>query len=146
MNLDTKVFLMLSCIYFNAIQCEKYQRLILPSSVSLLKIIPRVEVPTAASASIQSGLSLKMPISITLPSMMDVVKSMRQSTSQTEMNVLSANKTRVTSRSKFYKSIEKTHPSFGRICLMRAICEVAEVPFMSASTGLLGEIIDLLLT
>lgn len=139
----------------DAVQCERIQRLVLPTTASLLKIIPRVEMPTVSSNTIQSGFSFKMPIAIHFPSVMDVVQSIRQtlntgnavvgSPAETVV-VINSNRTRANSRAKLYKAIEKTHNSFGRICLMRAICEVAEVPFMSASTGLLGEVFDMLLS
>jgi hypothetical protein len=147
----------------HTVKCGHVRRLrqVLPTTGSALRIIPRVEMPMVSTNSIQSGFGLKMPISVTFPSAMDFVQSMSQTMSQTmgqtinNRNVATdspvtfttnANTTRVNSRMKLYKAIEKTHNGFGRVCLMRAICEVAEVPYISSSTGLIGEIFDMLLS
>lgn len=52
---------------------------------------------------------------------------------------------RLASRTSFYESLETVHESLGKSCLLRAICEVAEVPFVAANTGFIGEMIDILL-
>jgi len=180
------IICLFTTLSLNQCNCsERSQRLILPTTASLLRIIPRVEMPTIASNSIQSGFSLKMPISIQFPSMVDMFQSVRNTMNGNNNNGLNGNnnglngnniglngnnngpqrfpssanlphllsvesdntnKSRVNSRAQFYRTIEKSHNSFGRVCLMRAICEVAEVPLISSSTGLIGEIIDLLLT
>jgi len=139
----------------HAVKCGHIRRLrqILPTTSSALRIIPRVEMPMVSTNSIQSGFGFKMPISVTFPSAMDFVQSISQTintrnvaTDSVATLSTNANTTRINSRMKLYKAIEKTHNGFGRVCLMRAICEVAEVPYISSSTGLIGEIFDMLLS
>jgi hypothetical protein len=139
----------------HTVKCGHIRRLrqILPTTASALRIIPRVEMPMVSTNSIQSGFGLKMPISVTFPSAMDFVQSISQTinnrnvaTDSAATITTNANTTRINSRMKLYKAIEKTHNGFGRVCLMRAICEVAEVPYISSSTGLIGEIFDMLLS
>lgn len=128
---------------------ERVHKLVLPTSASKLRIIPSVEMPMVASNSIQSGFSFRLPIAISFPSAMDFVQSVRQTVNNgnaLQMNYLDSNATRVNSRANLFQAIEKTHSRFGRVCLLRAICEVAEVPLMSASHGLLGQLVDMLLT
>ncbi|XP_054160212.1 uncharacterized protein LOC128958390 [Oppia nitens] len=136
---------------YNIYNCEKVQRLVLPSLASSLRIIPSVQMPIVTSNSIQSGFSFRLPIAIQFPSALDFAQSFRQTlyngnTIDFMSSSLDSNRTRVTSRANLYRAIEKTHSRLGRVCLLRAICEVAEVPFMSASHGLIGQLIDMLLS
>lgn len=146
---SVKILYLLVFIW-NAIECERVQRLVLPTTASLLRIIPSVEMPMVSSNSIQSGFSFKLPIAIQFPSTLDFVKSIRQTLNNGNsfqiINDLDTNRTRVNARANLFYAIEKTHKRLGRICLLRAICEVAEVPFMSASNGLIGQLIDMFLT
>ena len=135
---------------------ERVQRFILPTSSSIFTIVPRFDIPMMSSSSVNSGFSFKMPITIKFPSLMDIAKSINQYENNIGMgttfdkplitNLTVVNVTKSRSRVNFYKAIENANSRYGRVCLMRAICEVAEVPFIASSTGLLGEIIDLLLT
>ena len=137
---------------WNAIKCERMQRLILPTTASKLRIIPSVEMPMVSSNSIQSGFSFRLPIAIQFPSAQELAQAFRQtlnndnSVQSSIFSALDANKTRVQSRSNLFNAIEKSHNRLGRVCLLRAICEVSEVPFMSASHGLIGQLVDMLLT
>lgn len=147
--------------------CKKYHRFILPTTSSELTIVPRVEMPMTMSNTVQSGLNFRLPIAIRFPSMMDLVEPVRNVLDATNaaanaLNRLLAsssppsvvtnslpsleNTTRINSRISFYRSLETNFPEYGKICLLRAICEVAEIPVMAAPTGLIGEIVDLLLT
>ena len=149
-NMKLTKIIYLFVLFFNTIQCERVQRLILPTTASLLRIIPSVEMPMVSSNSIQSGFSFKLPIAIQFPSALDFVQSVRQTlntgNSGKLISAIDSNITRVNSRANLFKAIEKTHHRLGRVCLLRAICEVAEVPFMSASNGLIGQLVDMFLT
>ena len=68
------------------------------------------------------------------------------SSSKSQSRESRAMKSRIAARQDFYKTVEKAHPTFGKSCLLRAICEVSEVPFVSAHTGFIGEMFDILLT
>jgi len=53
---------------------------------------------------------------------------------------------RVEARNLLYKSVELTHSTLGKSCLLRAVCEVSQTPLISPETGIVGEIIDMFLT
>lgn len=136
----------------------RYQRLMQPSSGSKLTLTPGVTTPNLQLSTIESLFTMKMPISVKFPTMAQATQSFL-ATALNNTRRPSADsdpsrnnhehrlfQSRLNSRARFYDSIEKSHKLFGRSCLLRAICEVAEVPFISSSTGILGELFDLLLT
>jgi hypothetical protein len=38
------------------------------------------------------------------------------------------------------------HSSYGKACLLLAICEVSQTPLLSPNSGIIGEIVDMFLT
>ncbi|KAJ6220907.1 hypothetical protein RDWZM_006719 [Blomia tropicalis] len=161
---------------------QPYQRLIMPSSGSKLTVSPGLTFPSLQLNTIDSGFTMKMPITLQFPSMTDMTQSFimqianmpiynsfpaiprnhkqqsnlsdtNEATTSTSTTTTSATITksrtihaRINSRARFYETIEKAHKTLGKSCLLRTICEVAEVPFIASSTGFLGEIFDMLLT
>jgi hypothetical protein len=125
--------------------CHRFHRLQLPASNSELQIVPRVEVPMSMAPTVQSGMNIRLPISLKFPPKEDHSSFYRKNSKHmTAENFF--NETRVEGRARFYRIIEDAHPSFGKVCLLRSICEVAQVPLITPSAGLFGEIVDLLLT
>lgn len=134
-------------------QTEKFQRLLQPARGTKMTMTPGLSMPSLQLNTIESGFSMKMPIAIKFPTITDVVQNLMlqvttlNSTNKSDNLTISRDmQARINSRARFYKNVESSHQTFGKSCLLRAICEVAEVPFISSSTGLIGEIIDLLLT
>ena len=115
------------------VSSETFHRLLSPSPNSQLQIVPKIDVPMSMAPTVQSGMSLKLPITLKFPE-------------RSESSRRRDNESKLWSRKYLYKSIEKIHPSFGKICLLRSICEVSHIPLISPTTGLVGEIIDLVLT
>lgn len=118
-----------------SISCETYHRLLSPSSNSQLQIVPKVEIPIAMAPTVQCGMNLRLPITLKFPDRSSQRKGWQ------EPEILKSK-----SRALLYESIDKLQPSFGKICLLRSICEVSQVPLISPATGLIGEIVDLFLT
>lgn len=116
------------------VSSETFHRLLSPSPNSQLQIVPKIDVPMSMAPTVQSGMSLKLPITLKFP---------EKSESSRRRN---DHETKVWSRKYLYQSIEKINPSFGKICLLRSICEVSHIPLISPTTGLVGEILDLILT
>lgn len=132
-------------IVYNEVKCHRFHRLQLPASNSELQIVPRVEVPMSMAPTVQTGMNIRLPISLKFPSKEDRSSFYRKNSKHmTSENFF--NETRVEGRARFYRIIEEAHPSLGKVCLLRSICEVAQVPLMTPSAGLFGEIVDLLLT
>lgn len=139
---------------------QRYQRLLQPSTGSKLTMTPGVKTPNVQLNTIESFFTMKMPVSVRFPTVAESFSTFMVTAMNRTLPV--ANKaeekleesvpksrsfsSRVLSRLNFYETIEKSHRTFGKSCLLRAMCEVAEVPFLSSSTGLLGEMLDLLLT
>lgn len=111
--------------------------------------------------SVQSGMNFKLPITLKFPSFYDIMRPVRNvavaaaanepvtagsKQREEEDNQRFLNETRAQSRALFYKSIERTSSKWGEGCLLRAICEVAEIPAINSGSGLLGELIDMFLT
>ena len=120
-----------------------YHRLQLPGPTSELQIVPRIEVPMAMAPSIQSGMNIRLPISLKFADRKEATSHLTAK-SMTQEEVYNTSLT--TSRASLYQMIEKVSPTLGKACLLRSICEVGQVPAVSPATGLLGEIVDLLLT
>lgn len=113
----------------------------MPSPNSELLIVPRFEIPMSMAPSIQTGMSLRMPISLKFASRSSVESTGDKSSKGDLSESLKAK-----SRIDFYRTFEKLSPRLGKSCLLRAICEVAQVPLINPATGIVGEILDLLLT
>lgn len=154
---------------------ERINRLIMPTTSSKLRVIPRVDLPFTMTTSVASGLSMKLPITMTFPSMLDLLMPVRLAMAANQMSPQAVagarpgvgaqmvgaasttgastgsrsftyrNVSRVLMRKKTYQAIESLHPEWGKPCLLRAICEVAQTPYMAPSTGLFGQIVDMLL-
>ena len=92
-----------------------------------------------------------MPIEVEFPTMYDMAQTLLAPTlipglpKEDNTTLGRSRQARINSRHSFYQAIEKTHPTLGKSCLLRAICEVAEVPLIASHTGFLGEIFDILL-
>lgn len=159
----TFTFVLCSIFLGTALSQTAVNRLSWPSNNAELKIVPHVEVPMTMAPSVQSGMNMKLPITLKFPSFYDVMRPLRTAAlnvannepqapdskprEETSMPIIDkANSSRINSRAMFYKSIESSHATYGKACLLRAICEVAEIPAISSGTGLVGEIVDLLLT
>lgn len=82
-----------------------------------------------------------MPISLKFAS-----RSSGESTNEKRIKSDSSEAMKVRSRVDFYRTFEKISPKLGKPCLLRAICEVAQIPLINPATGIVGEILDLLLT
>lgn len=123
---------------------DTFHRLQLPGPSSELQIVPRVEVPMSMAPSIQSGMNIRLPIRLKFAGHETGTTSRLSAKSMTPQEVL--NSSRTETRVSFYRMIEEASPQIGKACLMRSICEVGQVPAISPATGLLGEIVDLLLT
>lgn len=117
--------------------CDTYHRLLSPASNSQLQIVPKIEVPLAMAPTVQSGMNLKLPITLKFPGRQDKLQKLDKCDHEVA---------KTKSRALFYKSIDKVNPSFGKICLLRSICEVSHIPLISPATGLVGEIIDTILS
>ena len=94
--------------------------------------------------SIQSGMNVRLPISLKFAERGTEAVGSRLSMARTPQEVL--NSSRSETRVSLYRMIEEASPRLGKVCLLRSICEVGQVPAISPTTGLLGEIVDLLLT
>lgn len=130
-------FLLFSLLLaFNPVTCETYHRLLTPTSNSQLQIVPRIEVPMTMAPTVQSGMNLRLPITLKFPGKVENLR-------EPDLHYSDVAKTK--SRASLYSSIDKFHPTFGKICLLRSICEVSHVPLISPATGLVGEVVDLLL-
>lgn len=137
---------------------QQFQRLFWPANNAEFKIIPHIEMPMTMAPSVQSGMNFKMPITLKFPTMRDLMGPSRagesgdasagpkDASTPREEDMAHKNLSRANSRAMFYRSVESGHPTLGKSCLLRAICEVAEVPVINSGSGLLGELIDLLLT
>jgi len=90
-------------------------------------------------------MNIRLPISLKFPSKEDHVFA-REKNNDVKENEHFLNETRAHGRARFYRVIEDAHPSLGKVCLLRSICEVGQVPLINPASGLFGEIIDLLLT
>jgi hypothetical protein len=133
-------------VFLSVLLCESgatdaYHRLQLPDPQSELQIVPRVEVPLSMAPSIQSGMNIRLPITLKFARHGTVQKSAKSTTSQEVLN-----SSRTEARVSFYRGIEQASPRVGKVCLLQSICEVGQVPAISPASGLLGEIVDLLLT
>lgn len=151
------------------VRCQQqvvYQRLTMPSENAMLKIVPHMEVPMTMAPSVQSGMNFKMPITLRFPTMADIMRPTRTTVvganvadqpgsaeskprfdEELQLELIKHNNaSRANSRALFYRSVERSHPALGKTCLLRAICEVAEVPSINTGSGIIGELIDLLLT
>ncbi|KAI1301539.1 hypothetical protein HDE_02975 [Halotydeus destructor] len=131
-----------------------------PSENAELKIEPNTKMPMTMAQSVQSGMNFKLPITLKFPSFYDVMRPIRVAamaaaasdpvmtmpSNTRDEKVTFANTTKATARTMFYKTIESSHPKFGKVCLLRAICEVAETPAINSGSGIIGELVDLLLT
>ena len=137
-----------------------FQRLQLPTSGSRLTVSPGLTFPSLQLNTIESAFTMKMPIKVQFPTAAEMASTfilnvagmpinyntMRSASEITNSSKSRALHARINSRAKLYETIEKSHKTLGKSCLLRAICEVAEVPFVASSTGFLGEIFDMLLT
>ena len=124
---------------------SQFHRLQLPGPSSELRIVPRVDVPLNMGPSVQSGMNIRLPISLKFTGReTQTADRLLSSKSMSPQEVL--NSTRTETRVSFYRMIEQATPGVGKNCLLRSICEVGQVPAISPATGLLGEIVDLLLT
>lgn len=136
-------FLMFACSLTNA---SHFHRLQMPDPRSELQIVPRVEVPMSMAPSIQSGMNIRLPITLRFAGR----EERRETVSPLSPKSMSPqevlNSTRTETRVSFYRMIEEASPQIGKACILRSICEVAQVPAISPATGLLGEVVDLLLT
>lgn len=140
------LYLCFVLLLFNeGVNCRRFHRLQLPSANSELQIVPRIEVPMSMAPTVQTGMNIRLPISLKFPTKEDSFSFYRQNSKHLTTDLF-LNETRVEGRARFYRIIQDSHPSLGKECLMRSICEVAQVPLMNPATGLFGEVIDLLLT
>lgn len=121
---------------------SNFHRLQLPSPNSELLIVPRFEIPMTMAPSVQTGMVLRMPISLKFANR----PASSQSSSERHVKSDSNETVKARSRAQFYRTFEQMSPKFGKACLLRAICEVAQIPLINPSTGIVGEILDLLLT
>lgn len=137
------VLVVLCCLHSCA-RTAQFHRLQLPDPGSELQIVPRIEVPMSMAPSIQSGMNIRLPISLKFAGREQSTSSRLSAKSMSPQEVL--NSTRTETRVSFYRMIEETSPQIGKACLLRSICEVAQVPAISPATGLLGEVVDLFLT
>ena len=141
---------------------QRFQRLTWPSENAELKIVPHVEIPMTMAPSVQSGMNFRLPITLQFPSYSDVMRPMRNTAAlvaaasdpvtspsrqrEEDDSSIFVNRTRANSRAMFYKSVEKHSSKWGEDCLLRAVCEVGEIPSINSGSGIIGEVIDLLLT
>lgn len=121
-----------------------------------MTIAPGLTFPSMQLSTIESTFNMRMPITVQFPTLAESAQSFihqvfsfpniagQEATTATTKS--RAKHARVNSRAKFYETIENAHKTLGKSCLLRAICEVAEVPFVASNTGFLGEIFDILLT
>lgn len=136
----------------------QFQRLVQPYSGSKLTMAPGLTFPSVQMSTIESAFNMRMPITVQFPTAAEVAQTFilqvvglpHASNAKADPDTSSTTKSRamharVNSRASFYETIENVHPTLGKSCLLRAICEVAEVPFVASSTGFLGEIFDILL-
>lgn len=128
----------------SAHEVDAFHRLQLPGPSSQLQIVPRVEVPMSMAPSIQSGMNIRLPITLKFAGHEMGTASRQSSKSMSPQEVL--NSTRSETRVSFYRMMEQASPQMGKVCILRSICEVGQVPAISPATGLLGEILDLFLT
>lgn len=135
------LFLVLSVLLCESEAADALHRLQLPDPHSELQIVPRVEVPMSMAPSIQSGMNIRLPITLKFARHETVHKSAKSMSPQEVLN-----SSRTEARVSFYRMIEAASPRIGKVCLLRSICEVGQVPAISPASGLLGEIVDLLLT
>lgn len=139
---------------------RRYSRLTWPSeNGARMQIVPHMEVPMTMAPSVQSGMKFRLPITMKFAGMggpamtiadavtlTDGKKKQREDEVIFDGNESFLNDTRAKSRALFYKSIETSNSKWGESCLLRAICEVAEIPAINSGTGILGELLDLFLT
>lgn len=157
------IYLIACLISLNLANCDRFTRLVMPENPTELKIIPKVEMPMAMTTSVNSGMNMQFPITVRFPSIAEVTDPVRtvanspanivdlmskllSTLTQTDklLNTTTMVKARMNSKAGFFRTIEESTLRLGSSCLHRAICEVAEVPFMSPSMGLIGEVVDLL--
>lgn len=126
---------------------KNVQRFIGPINDSKMIITPSLIMPSISSLkanAIDSAVTIKMPIVLDFSTInsnyfqSNLIKSMLMDTAGSIMQ-----SSHVNARYNFYKTMERL---IGKSCLQRAICEVAQSPFIDPNSGLFGEILDLLLT
>lgn len=168
----TTVVLLLTVLTALTTVDGQFQRLAQPYSGSKMTLAPGLSFPSVQLSTIESAFNMRLPITMQFPTAAEaaqqffvqvismplhkgVAAGLQQTQQKSSSTTAEDEKTaktrsamrtaRLNSRTNFYETLQTVHDSLGKSCLLRAICEVAEVPFVAANTGFIGEIIDILL-
>ncbi|KAF7493380.1 hypothetical protein SSS_07967 [Sarcoptes scabiei] len=161
--LGSLCLILLHSFHFADCFANKIQRLIRTVAGTRIMINPSILIPEIRGNHLDSKISIKIPITYSLPATMtdfipygrsikkffnpfsiDRSASDNSSSSIDSLSLIELINTNT--KLELFKSIEKFSPKFGSICLKRAVCEVAQTPIIAPRTGFLGEIIDQILT
>lgn len=159
LRLSTLILLFFFSLNHSLTSSLRVSRLILPASNAELRITPHIAFPSSLTNSVDSGIHLKLPITIKFPSMIDLLEPVKEILKQhddddrikrsrllrkdrKEFDAKVLNVVRSKSRVSFYEFLSAYNSTLSLNCLLKTICQVGQVPLISPSLGLFGEIID----